>query len=353
MNADRIEKQIILVIDDTPENIILMKDILSPAYKIKAATSGKKGIDIATNQPRPDLILLDVMMPDMDGYEVCRQLKKNPKTFHIPIIFVTALSQERDERKGFDLGAVDFITKPISAPILEARVRTHIALHNQNVELNRRVEQRTAELNKTRLQIIHRLGRATEFKDNETGLHVIRMSHYARILAEKMRAGQEWVDLIFNASPMHDIGKIGIPEHILMKPDKLSAEERQIMQKHPEIGASIIGEPDSELLQMCREIALTHHERWDGKGYPYGLKGEQIPLSGRIAAIADVFDALTMLRPYKDPWSVDKTVAYFNQQSGRQFDPELIDLFNQVIPQFVTILDNHDDAARLNQMSKL
>lgn len=291
------------------------------------------------------------MMPEMDGYEVCKRLKANPVTQTIPVIFVTALSHEHDERHGFDLGAVDFISKPISPTILEARVRTHLVLHNQNVELNRRVHQRTAELHKTRLQIILRLGKATEFKDNDTGLHVIRMSHYARILADAMSNDQKWIDLIFTAAPMHDIGKIGIPEHILMKPSPLTEEERKIMQGHPEIGASIIGEPESELLSVCRDITLSHHEYWNGKGYPHGLKGDEIPLSARIAAVADVFDALTMLRPYKEPWPLEKTIAYFNEQRGHQFDPQIIDLFHQVLPQFVKILECHDDESWLNSIA--
>ena len=267
------DKATVLVVDDTPENIDVLSGILRVDYKVKAALSGEKALRIAASDPRPDMVLLDVMMPNMDGYEVCRRLKANPATTQIPVIFVTAKIEVEDERRGLELGAVDYITKPISPPIVELRVRTQLALYDQRRELERMVRLRTEELSATRLEIIRRLGRAAEFKDNETGLHVIRMSHYARLMAASLHISDDWADLVFNASPMHDIGKIGIPDRILLKPGVLNEEERRVIRTHPQMGADIIGDHDAELLKLAKEIALTHHEKWDGSGYPCGLKG--------------------------------------------------------------------------------
>jgi putative two-component system response regulator len=339
------DKALILAVDDTPEVLNLMSDILRPRYRVKAATNGQRALEIAGRKPQPDLILLDVMMPELDGHEVCRRLKADPATREIPVIFITALGQALHERRGFELGAVDYVSKPISPPVLEARVGTHLKLHNQQRELNRMVRERTRQLDSTRLQVIRRLGRAAEFKDNETGLHVIRMSHYTRLLAEAAGGNAEWVDLLFNAAPMHDIGKIGIPDRILTKPGALTREERAIMQRHPGIGAEIIGESDSDLLQLAREVALTHHENWDGSGYPARLAGERIPLAGRIAAVADVFDALTMMRPYKAPWPVEQAVAYIRSQAGLKFDPRLVARFLEIIPELRKVQDTYQETA--------
>jgi len=330
-------KQVILVVDDTPENIDVLSGTLRSEYKVKAALNGEKALKLAFTEPHPDLILLDIMMPGMDGYEVCRALKANPRTHKIPVVFITAKSEVADEQKGLEMGAVDYITKPISPPIVKIRVQTHLALSNQNHILEKKVIERTEQLNQTRLEIIRRLGRAAEYKDNETGMHVIRMSHYARLLAEAISDDQQWIDLIFNAAPMHDIGKIGIPDNILLKPGKLDDKEWDIMRKHPEFGANIIGDHNSELMQMAKEIAITHHEKWNGFGYPYKLKGEEIPLSGRIVAIADVFDALTTERPYKKAWTVEDAVNLINEESGKHFDPELVTLFHKVLPEILEI----------------
>lgn len=334
MNTD---KQLVLVVDDTPENIDILSNTLRPNYKVKAALNGHKALELAQADPQPDIILLDIMMPEIDGYEVCKQLKNNPLTKPIPVIFITAKAAEEDERKGLELGAVDYITKPISPPIVEARVHTHLALSNQNRLLENKVKARTEELHKTRLEIIRRLGRAAEYKDNETGMHVIRMSHYSRLLAEAINPDPYWSDLIFNASPMHDIGKIGIPDSILLKPGKLDADEWSIMQQHPEYGAHIIGDHPSEILQMAKEIALTHHEKWDGSGYPNQLQGEAIPLSGRIVAIADVFDALTTERPYKQAWSVEDAMQLIVDGAGQHFDPNIVPIFQRILPEILNI----------------
>lgn len=337
-------KKTILVVDDTPENIDILSGVLRGEYKVKAALNGEKAIKIAQSTPPPSMILLDIMMPGIDGYEVCRQLKSNPLTSHIPIIFITAKNQTEDEKIGLELGAVDYITKPFSPSIVEARVHTHLALHDQNLSLEHEVKKRTKELLDTRLQIVRRLGKAAEFRDNETGLHVIRMSHYARLIAEQLGNGDAWVELIFNAAPMHDIGKIGIPDNILLKPGKLTDEEWHFMRKHPEFGVEIIGDNESEILMTAKEIALTHHEKWDGTGYPKNLKGDEIPISGRIIMIADVFDALTTERPYKEAWPVEDAVTLINERSGSHFDPNLVKIFNDVLPEILKIKEKYDES---------
>jgi putative two-component system response regulator len=338
-----VDKHTILVVDDVADNIDVLGGVLRPTYKVKAVLNGKRALEIANEQPRPDMILLDIMMPDMDGYEVIQKLKSNPATKNIPVIFVTAKQDSIDEEHGLTLGAVDYITKPISPPIIMARVATHLSLYNQNRELDRKVVERTAQLNLTRLQIIQRLGKAAEFKDNETGMHVIRMSHYSRLMADALNISDEWAELIFNAAPMHDIGKIGIPDKILLKPGKLDAEEWEIMKRHAEYGADILGTEDSELIRMAAEIAITHHEKFNGTGYPKGLKGEDIPLSGRIVAIADVFDALTSVRPYKDAWSVGDAVKLITEEAGQHFDPKLVDVFNDRLGDMMDFKDTYAD----------
>jgi putative two-component system response regulator len=336
-------KQCILVVDDTPDNIDLLSSILADDYRIRVATSGEKALKIVYSDEPPDLILLDIMMPGLSGLEICRRLKANPDRRRIPIIFVTAMTSTEDEQLGLATGAVDYITKPISPPIVKARVRTHLALYDQSRELERMVRQRTVELMTTRQQIIRRLGRAAEFKDNETGNHVLRMSHYARLIAEAHGLGSEASDIIYSTSPMHDIGKIGIPDAILLKPGKLDAEEWKIMQQHPLMGAEIIGKHENELLETARIIAISHHEKWDGSGYPLGLKGEDIPLEGRIVAIADVFDALLSVRPYKPALPLEQALHYLESQSGRHFDPQLIGAFEKAMPEILRIREIYAD----------
>jgi len=336
-------KASVLVVDDTSENIDLLVEILKGEYTVRAAINGEQGLKIARLAKAPDLILLDIMMPGIDGFEVCRRLKQDPTTSHIPIIFVTAKITTSDEIMGFSLGAVDYITKPISPPVVLARVRTHLALYDQNRELDRKVRQQTQDIHDTRLKIIHRLGRAAEFKDDNTGLHVIRMSHYARVLGIAAGMSETMADMLLDAAPMHDIGKIGIPDAILQKPGRLDEQEWAIMQTHAQMGEEIIGKDDSELLTMARIVAISHHERWDGSGYPNALAGEDIPMVGRIVAIADVFDALTSVRPYKDSWSVDDAVAYLQQQAGKQFEPKLVSLFIENIDEIIAIKERLSD----------
>ncbi|SDS52550.1 response regulator [Pseudomonas oryzae] len=342
MSSDQAQSTILLV-DDVAENIDILNEVLSPHYRIRIALSGEKALKIAASATPPDLILLDIMMPGMDGYHVCQQLKSNPDTRDIPVIFVTAMNEVEDEQRGLELGAVDYIAKPISPAIVLARVRTHLALYDQNRELARQVSERTAELFNTRQQIIRRLGRAAEFRDNETGNHIIRISHYCRLIGAAFGLGEKSLDILFNAAPMHDVGKIGIPDCVLLKPGRLDADEWAIMRRHPEIGAEIIGQHSDELLQAARTIALCHHEKWDGSGYPQGLKGQEIPLMARIVALADVFDALTSTRPYKKPWTLEETLNHIESQVGLHFDPGLIGPFKQALPQILRIREQFAD----------
>jgi putative two-component system response regulator len=334
-------RQSILVVDDEPMNIDVISGVLRNEYKVRAALNGKRALEIANSAPMPDMIMLDIMMPDMDGYEVCRQIKANPVTKNIPIIFVTAKNQDEDEKKGLELGAVDYITKPINPALMLARVHTHLALYDQNRELERKVRERTDELHHTRLEIILRLGRAAEYKDNETGMHVMRMSHYSQILGLAAGLSEEDAELLLAASPMHDIGKIGIRDNILLKPGRLDNNEWDAMRQHPEIGGEIIGTHKSKLLDMAREIALTHHEKYNGKGYPKGLKGENIPFVSRIVAIADVFDALTTERPYKNAWTVEEALKLINEEAGESFDPALVKLFISIMPDILALKEKY------------
>jgi putative two-component system response regulator len=343
MNAETVP--IVLVVDDTPQNIEVLGGVLDPHYKVKAALSGPRALAIAARDPQPDLILLDVMMPAMDGLEVCRRLKADLRTRNIPVIFVTAMNEVDDEARGFAAGGVDYITKPISPSTTLARVRTHLALSNQSRELERQVRERTQELRETRLDIIRCLGKAAEFKDDNTGLHVVRMSHYARILAVACGLSEHDAELIFDAAPMHDVGKIGIPDAILKKPARLDPDEWAIMQQHVAYGVEILAGRSSELLDMARTIAVSHHERWDGTGYPNRLAGEAIPLAGRIVAIADVFDALTSVRPYKKAWPADEAIAMIRENAGTHFDPTLVQVMASVLDQFDEIRLRYRDAA--------
>lgn len=341
MNDIRIET--LLIVDDTPENIDVLHGILKQEYKIKVASNGEKALQIAQSDPAPDLILLDIMMPGMDGYEVCMRLKANYATANIPVIFVTAKGETADESLGFDIGAVDYITKPVSPPLVQRRVRTHLTLYNEKRLLDDLVKERTKELEKTRLQIIHRLGRAAEYKDNETGMHVIRMSYYCKLLALAIGMSEDEAELLYNAAPMHDIGKIGVPDSILMKAEKLTEYEWQIMKSHCQIGADIIGRQGPLLLNLARDIAFNHHEQWGGGGYPRGLLGEEISMHARIVAIADTFDALTTVRPYKDAWTVEDAVVQIKKESGIRFDPKLVDKFLEIMPQIIEIKEKYSE----------
>jgi putative two-component system response regulator len=342
-------RKIILVIDDVTSNIDILSSILRNDYQVKAATSGHKALKIAGSSAPPDLILLDVVMPEMDGFEVCRRLKANPLTHAIPVIFVTDKIETEYEADGFSCGAVDYITKPVCAPIVEARVRTHLALYDSNRFLEEKVRERTAELTSTRLEILRRLGMAAEYKDNETGMHIIRMSRYAQLVALQYGLSVDESELILHAAPMHDVGKIGIPDRVLLKPGGLDHAEWNIMRRHCYMGYKIIGDHNNELLQGAATIAYTHHEKWDGSGYPRGLGGESIPLIGRITAVSDVFDALTSKRPYKKAWPLDEALDHLQRSSGSHFDPKVVAAFTRSLPEILAVKEQFADEIAVTQ----
>jgi putative two-component system response regulator len=333
----------ILLVDDTPSNIKVLVETLRGDYRLAVATNGREAISDAMSASPPDLILLDVMMPEMDGYEVIGVLKNNDATRHIPIIFVTALSDEKDEHKGFELGAVDYIVKPINPPIVKARVRTHIALKKHQDRLEDLVSERTFQLHETTFEIVNRLARAAEYRDNETGLHITRMSHYCSIIGDALGMSGEECELLHHAASMHDVGKIGISDQILLKPGKFEKHEFETMKTHTTIGAELLSGHDSRLLKVAAVIAHTHHEKFDGAGYPRGLSEEDIPIFGRITSVCDVFDALTSERPYKKAWDVDRALSELINGKDSQFDPDMVDLFVENMPAILSVKDRFAD----------
>lgn len=335
-------KATILVIDDIADNIDVISNILNAQHDIKAANHGELALKIL-DRFEIDLILLDIMMPEMDGYAVCQKIKDNPKLSHIPIIFLTAMDSHEDEQRGFDLGAVDFISKPFSAAILKARVASQLKLASYTKELAQKVKERTKDLAQSRMEVIERLALAAEYRDNETGNHVIRVGEYCRCIAHSIGLPDAECDLLAITAPLHDIGKIAIPDNILLKPGRLTDTEFHIMKSHTEAGAKLLEGSHSELLKAASTIALSHHEKWDGTGYPNQLNGIDIPLYGRIVALCDVYDALSSVRPYKAAWAKEDVEQYINELSGQHFDPTLVEHFNNVSEQFYAILKNYQD----------
>ncbi|TMO07181.1 two-component system response regulator [Pseudoalteromonas sp. S327] len=324
------DKPRILIVDDEPANLKVMREVLGNQYRMSFAKSGAAALALLEKE-QPKLILLDIMMPDMNGFEVCEILKSTPALSHIPIIFVTALGDESDEFKGFELGAVDYITKPISPAIVRARVKTHLSLVQAE------------QLKQAHVDLVHRLGRAAEYKDTDTGEHIARMSQYSKLLALEFGMGEQQAELLRQAAPMHDVGKIGIPDAILLKPGRLTPDEFDHMKQHAAIGAQILANSSSPLLQLAYKLAIEHHEKWDGSGYPNGLKGEQISVEGRIVAIADVFDALTSKRPYKEAWGVEEALEHMQAQAGKHFDPHLINLFVNKLDAIIAIKNAYQE----------
>jgi putative two-component system response regulator len=312
----------VLLVDDEPNNLKVLQQILKDHFQLIFAIDGEKALAAAQDH-QPDIILLDIMMPGMDGYQVCARLKADPVTASIPVIFVTAMGDKSDEAHGFDVGAVDYIQKPVSGPIVLRRVQTHLSLI------------RVAELDKLARAAIVMLGDAGHYNDPFTGDHIWRMAAYSAALARAAGWTPSQVEMMELAAPTHDTGKIGIPHAILKAPRGLSADEWPIMRQHARIGYEILRKTDNPVFKMAAEIAHYHHEKWDGSGYPTGLKGEEIPESARIVAIADVFDALSSKRPYKEPWPLEATVKTMRQGSGSHFDPRLLDLFIGIMPEIL------------------
>lgn len=320
-------KKTILVVDDTPENIDVLVGLLSSEYRVRAATRGIKALELAASDHPPDLILLDIMMPEMDGYEVCRRLKASPVTASIPVIFVTAKIEVSDEIQGFELGAIDFLSKPISPPILLRRVKTHLALADQTHALQEMVIERTAELELSQLQVVHCLGRAAAFREQGSNAHALRISRYSRMLGEEAGMGPEDAALLLNASLMYDVGKIGLPDKLLEAASNPGKGARAIIDAEIKFGVKILGNDNSQLLTMARTIVTTFREHYDGSGYPKGLKGSDIPLVGRIVAIADMFETLTTQRAHTEAYSVPEALIQLEACAGVQFDPELVRRF--------------------------
>lgn len=309
----------ILIVDDEPNNLAVLRQILKDDYPLVFARSGTAALAGAVKH-LPSLILLDIQMPDLDGYAVCQRLKDNPATETIPVIFVSALSEVGNEAAGFAAGGVDYILKPVSAPIVLARVRTHLSLV------------RASDLEKSHRAAIYMLGEAGHYNDADTGVHIWRMAAYSRALAEAVGWQAERVAMIELAAPMHDTGKVGIPDAILRKPGPLTEAEWAVMKTHTRVGCQILSKSDAPLFRMAAEIALGHHEKWDGSGYPEALSNTTIPESARIVAVADVFDALSMKRPYKEAWPLERVLAALDKGAGQHFEPRLIEVFHRILP---------------------
>ena len=355
----------ILVVDDAPDNLSLMFGLLKEHYTVKGANSGEKALKIAASDSPPDLILLDIMMPGLSGYEVCRRLKSDAKTREIPVIFLTAMSEMEDEKTGLELGAVDYITKPVSPPIVLARIKTHLEnktardfLRDQNLFLEQEVGRRTEEVVAIRDVTILAMASLAETRDNDTGHHIRRTQHYVRALAEKLKDHPRFadyltdrqIDVLFKSAPLHDIGKVGIPDRILLKPGKFADDEFEIMKRHTTLGRDAIKQAEDKLgmevefLSCAKEIALSHQEKWNGSGYPEGLAGDEIPISARLMALADVYDALTTRRIYKEGISHTKAIEIITASNGSHFDPDIVDAFLAAADEFKAIASRFADA---------
>jgi putative two-component system response regulator len=367
---DQALRTTVLVVDDTPDNVALLSGLLKSTYRVRAAKSGDAALKLL-HQPGaelPDIVLLDVMMPGMDGYEVCRRLKAEVATRDIPVIFLTALTAQDDETRGLALGAVDYITKPINPAILQARVATHLKvkayadlLKDQNLRLEQEVAARTREIVAVQDATILMMASLAETRDNETGNHIRRTQHYVKVLAQALQPHPRFaakltdrtIELLFKSAPLHDIGKVGIPDHILLKPGRFTPEEFEVMKRHPAIGRDAIRHAERQLglevefMRIAKEIAYGHQEKWDGSGYPEALSGESIPVSARLMAVADVYDALISRRVYKEGMPHEAAATIIIEGRGTHFDPDMVDAFVAVQDEFRAIAarfaDDHQD----------
>lgn len=364
-NGFRPPRPTVLIVDDTPENLTLMHGLLKDRYRTKVAPSGERALQILASHPVPDLVLLDIMMPGIGGFEVCRRIKSNPKTEHLPVIFLTSKAEVEDEQQGFDAGAVDYIVKPFSAPIVLARVETHLKLKavadflkDKNSFLQEEVARRTHEVQVIQDVTIVAMASLAETRDNETGNHIRRTQHYVRALAHRLKSwprfrsllDHQTIELIYKSAPLHDIGKVGIPDRILLKPGRLTPAEFEIMKTHTILGrnaiaaAEKVSDAPSSFLRFAREIAHYHQEKWDGSGYPEGLAGDDIPVSARLMAVADVYDALISRRVYKPPFPQETAVRILREGRGKHFDPDMLDAFLDIAEDFAEIAARYSDS---------
>jgi putative two-component system response regulator len=338
------DKPVILCVDDATDLLALMGKALGEEYRVITAANPGDAISAAFGEPRPDLILLDIDMPEVSGLEVCQALKAEAQTASIPVVFLTARNTMQQQVEGFETGAVDYITKPFNAFVLRARVRIHIALASRRFELERLVRERTAQLDNTRTELIRRLSRAMELHESAAvGNRVVRLSHYAKLIAQAAGARPEVAEMMSKAAPLHDIGKLGVPSDILRKKEKLSAPDWERIKRHPQLGADIIGEQDDPLLKLARTLALTHHERWDGSGYPQGLKGEAIPWAGRAMAIVDTFESMTTTQFYRDAIPVERAEGEIIRGAGTKYDPKLVEAFKKALPVMKKVRQTYAD----------
>ncbi len=376
---DFTKRATILVVDDTPDNLSLMSGLLKDIYKVRVANSGEKALKFVEGDPKPDLILLDIMMPGLSGYDVMAQLKANPATRNIPVIFLTALSAMEDEKKGLEMGAADYVTKPISPPIVLARIKTQLEnkavadfLRDQAAYLESEVAKRTREISAIQDVTILAMASLAETRDSDTGNHIRRTQHYVKVLAEKLKThprfgyflSDKTIDMLFKSAPLHDIGKVGIPDRILLKPGRFTPEEFEIMKTHTALGRDAIEHAEKQLglqvefLTLAKEIAYCHQEKWDGTGYPEGLSGDDIPISARLMAVADVYDALISRRVYKEGMPHEKAVAIIAEGKGLHFDPDVADAFAEVADEFRVIASHFADtdsdmAAKAKQLAQI
>ena len=361
----------LLIVDDSTENLYVLSELLRPYYRVLATTSGEGALEIANNTPKPDLILLDVMMPGMNGYEVLAALRKSPFTGDIPVMFLTALANANDEEHGLMLGAADYITKPIKPTVVLARVRTQLEakqardwMQDRNQALEAEVAKRMAENDLTQQVSIRALSHLAETRDPETGNHILRTQSYVQRLAKVLRRhprfeatiNDRYIHLLSRSAPLHDIGKVGIPDHILLKPGRLTPDEMEIMKTHAKLGSDAIEQAERDIemplafLAQAKEIAHWHHEKWDGSGYPDGLAGDTIPLSARLMAVADVFDALISVRIYKPALPYSEARDIIAAGRGKHFDPDMVDAFIDDFAEFIAIAEHHHDfAAPMNK----
>lgn len=333
----------ILIISDSNNRELELQKILGSTYEIEIAKIGDNPLQVVEQYPQPSIILITKSQTTDESYTLCGKINNNPFLRNIPVILIDEVEDLNSELKAIEFGAVDYLSRPLHSELTLTRIKRHISNFAQVSILENEVLRRSEELEQTQIGTIKQLSRAAEFKLHENNNHIIRVSHYAKIIAETLGLGEKWCDLIFKATPMHDVGKLGIPDKLLLKPGKLTPSEWKVIYKHPEMGAKIIGECHSNLMRTAKEIALSHHEKWNGTGYPNKLSGEDIPLSGRIVAIADVFDVLTTKQAHKPAWPLNDSIRFIEQNSGIHFDPKVVDALKLSIDRITEILERFAD----------